>query len=155
MLNTWIMYKSQNTILWLVQKDHLVLEHHNLKSHTLSERSIILPLALILVNNLTEVGGRIRHSNITDQEKQQTIFWAAHHFILLIVIYFQEKYHYCGRDQTLASIRERFGIINGKSVLKRILDNCQLCRRLKVTPKPQLISDKAWEKLATNEPAFS
>ena len=80
MLNAEILYESQNTILELVQEDHFSVEHHNLESRTpLSKRSKILPLTSILVNNLIKVGGRIRHSNILDQQKHQTILSAAHY----------------------------------------------------------------------------
>ena len=42
MLNVEILYKSQNTILELIQKDHFTVEHHNLKVQTpLSKRSRI------------------------------------------------------------------------------------------------------------------
>ena len=34
MLNVEILYKSQNTILELIQKDHFIVEHHNLKVQT-------------------------------------------------------------------------------------------------------------------------
>ena len=124
MLNAEILYENQNTILELVQKYRFGLEHHNLKSWTpLSKRSKILPLAPILVNNLIEVGGRIPHSNIPDQQKHQTILPAAHHVTSLIVNHFYEKFYHCGRDQFLACIRVEFWIINGESVVRRILDN--------------------------------
>ena len=62
MLNTEILYESQNTILQLVQKYYFSVEHQNLMSQTpLSKRSKILTLAPILVNNLIKVRGRIRH----------------------------------------------------------------------------------------------
>ena len=54
MLNVEILYKSQNTILELIQKDHFIVEHHNLKVQTpLSKRSRILPLAPTLLITLT------------------------------------------------------------------------------------------------------
>ena len=96
---------------WKIKKkrDHFSVEHHNLKSQTpISKRIKILPLAPIIVNNLIKVGGRIRHAKIPDQQKHQTILPAAYHVKSLIVIHFHEKYHHCGRDQTLASIREEF-----------------------------------------------
>ena len=136
MLKAEILHESQNTILELVQKDHFIVENHNLKSEaSLSKRSKNLPLALIFDNNLIKVGGHIQHSNIPDQQKHETILPPAHHVTSLIVTQFHEKCHYCGRDQTLASIREEFWIINGKSVVKRILDNFILCRRLKIPCK--------------------
>ena len=119
-----------NAILELVQNNHFCVEHHNLKSQTpLSKRSKTLPLAPVLVNNLIKIGRRIRHSNIPDQQKHQAILPAVHHVTSLIVTHFHKKYHHCGRNQTLASTREEFWIINGKLVLKRILDNCLLCRK--------------------------
>ena len=128
MLTAEILYESQNTIFELVQKDHFSVQHHSLKSQTpLSKRSKILPLAPILVDNLIKVSGRIQHSNIPDQQKHQTILPAADHVTSLVVTHFHKKYHHCGHDQTLASIREEFWIINGKSVVRRILDKCLLC----------------------------
>ena len=127
MLNAEILYESQNIILELVQKDHFIVEHHNLKSQTpLSRRSKILPLPQILVDNLIKVGGRIWHSNIPDQQKHHAILPAAHHVTSLNVTHFHKKYHHCGRDQTLTSITEEFWIINGKSVVRRILKHCLL-----------------------------
>ena len=69
--------------------------------------------------------------------------------------HFHEKYHHCGRDQTLTSIKEEFWVINGKSVVNCILNNCLLCRRLTVKPKTQFMSDLPAERLAIYEPAFS
>ena len=127
MLNVEILYKSQNIILGLVQKDHFIVEHHNLNSQTpLSKRSKILPLPQILVDNLIKVSGRIWHSNIPDQQKHHAILPAAHHVTSLNVTHFHKKYHHCGRDQTLTSITEEFWIINGKSVVRRILKHCLL-----------------------------
>ena len=124
------MYENQNKILELVQKDHFSVEHYNLKSQTpLLKRSKILPLVKTLVNNLIKVGGGNRHSNIPHQQKHQTTLPAAHHVTSLIVSHFLKKYHYCGREQTLASVREEFWIINGKSVVRRILGICLLYRR--------------------------
>ena len=109
MLKPEILYKSQNTILELVQNNDFSLEHHNLKSQTpLSKRGKILSLVTILVDKLIKVGGRIRHSNIPDQQKHQTILPTIHHVISLIVTHFHEKYHHFGRDQTLASTGKNF-----------------------------------------------
>ena len=68
--------------------------------------------------------------------------------------HFHEKYH-CERDQTLAVIREEFCIVNGKSVVTRIISNCLPCLKLKYVPQPQLISDLPEDRLANNMPAFS
>ena len=155
-LTVEILCESQNTILELVRTGHFSVEHRNLKSQTpFSKRSKILPLVPILVDNFIKVGGCIRHSNIPDQQKHQTILPAAHHVTSLVVTQFHEKYHHYGRDQTLASIREEFWILNGKSVVRRILDKCLLCRRLKVKSKPQFMSDLLAVRLEIYEPAFS
>ena len=86
---------------------------------------------------------------------KQFILPEAYHVSPLVVTDFHEKYHRCGRDQTLASIREEFWIINGRSVVRRILDKCLLCRGLKVKPKPQFMSDLPGERLGIYEPGFS
>ena len=78
MLTAEILYESQNTILELVWKYHFSVEHCNLKSQTpSSKRSKILPSPPILVDNLIKVGGRIRHSNIPDQQKHQTVYFTS------------------------------------------------------------------------------
>ena len=94
------------------------------------------------------------HSNNFDEQKHETILPAARHVTSIIVTYFHEKKHQSGGDQTLASVREEFWKTNDKSVVRRIANNCLLCQRLKVTPKPHFMSNLPAERLAIYEPAF-
>ena len=109
-----ILDEARETILIVVQKETFTSEYQCLKSHSpLKIRSKLLQLSLILVNNLIKVGGHLRHSNLPQYHKHQTILPANHHVTTLIINHFHENYPHCGRDQTLAVIREQFWIING------------------------------------------
>ena len=151
-----ILDEARETILIVVQKETFTSEYQCLKSNSpLKIRSKLLQLSPILVNNLIKVGGRLRHSNLPQYHKHQTILPANHHVTTLIINHFHENYHHCGRDQTLAIIREQFWITNGKSIVKKSLNKCIPCRKQKITPQPQFMSDLPAERLAYNEPAFS
>ena len=151
-----ILDEARETILIVVQKETFTSEYQCLKSNSpLKIRSKLLQLSPILVNNLIKVGGRLTHSNLPQYHKYQTILPANHHVTTLIINHFHENYHHCGRDQTLAVIREQFWIINGKSIVKKSLNKCIPCRKQKITPQPQFMSDLPEERLAYNEPAFS
>ena len=130
-----ILDEARETILIVVQKETFTSEYQCLKSNSpLKIRSKLLQLSPILVNNLIKVGGRLRHSNLPQYHKHQTILPANHHVTTLIINHFHENYHHCGRDQTLAVIREQFWIINGKSIVKRSLKKMYTLSKTKNYP---------------------
>jgi len=70
-------------------------------------------------------------------------------------MYFHCKNHHCGREQLLSCIHERYWIVNGKSIIRKIIKECLYCKRRRVNPKNQLMSNLPYERTSSNQPPFT
>ena len=65
----------------------------------------------------------------------QPIFLPANHPVTkLMVMWYHEKSFHNGWAHTLAAVRKKFWIHKGKSVVKKILKSCMVCRKHLATP---------------------
>ena len=90
----------------------------------------------LIKNNLICVRGRINKAYIPDSSKNQIIIPNNHYLATLISLYIHEINCHSGRDLTLNLIRETFWIINGKSIVRKVINSCSYCKRLRINPKP-------------------
>ncbi|GFS66878.1 integrase catalytic domain-containing protein [Trichonephila clavipes] len=79
------------------------------------------------------VGGRLRHSNLPAQQKHPILIPNNHSICDLIIKLYHVLYLHTGTEATLANIRTRFWIVNGRSKVKGIIKQCIQC--LKVSAK--------------------
>ncbi|GFU21860.1 integrase catalytic domain-containing protein [Trichonephila clavipes] len=79
------------------------------------------------------VGGRLRHSNLPAQQKHPILIPNNHSICDLIIKHYHVLYLHTGTEATLANIRTRFWIVNGRSKVKGIIKQCIQC--LKVSAK--------------------
>ena len=111
-------YCIENKILARVQQDAFTLQLQNVKiTASNCKAQKILNLSPILINKLIKGGSGIRHSNTLKQNNHRVILSRDHQVLSIVLTQFHEKYHHCGEDQTLPSIRKEFWIVNGKSVI--------------------------------------
>ncbi|GFT52145.1 integrase catalytic domain-containing protein [Trichonephila clavipes] len=66
------------------------------------------------------VGGRLRHSNLPAQQKHPILIPNNHSICDLIIKHYHVLYLHTGTEATLANIRTRFWIVNGRSKVKGI-----------------------------------
>ena len=52
-----------------------------------------------------------------------------------------------GTSQVLASINKEYWIINGRSVVHRVINNCMICRLRKAKPKTQHLGDLLFHRV--------
>ena len=57
----------------------------------------------------------------------------------LLILHYHKSNHHCGRDQTLALLRERYWIVKAKSIIRKVLSTCLLCKHARSMTKPQLM----------------
>ena len=86
----------------------------------------LLPLQPILVNGIIRVGGRLNKAPIPFEAKHQVIIPPAHRLSRLIIQDFHEGQLHVGREYTLALVRQQFWIPHGKSLTRKIVDDCLL-----------------------------
>ena len=78
--------------------------------------------------------GRIDKANIPRESKNPMLLPAKHPIIDLIVRDVHHRVKHNGIRDTLTTTRERFWILRGREVVKRILKKCVVCRKAEGTP---------------------
>jgi len=101
------------------------------------------------------VGGRLRYARLPLVSRQPFILPADHHVTRLIV----EKYHrlegHLGTLHVLACVRKQFWILQGQSVVRRILRKCMLCQRRSAPTGEQFMADLPACRVNRSENVFS
>lgn len=112
----------------IVQFDSFPLELKALKEKgTLPNNHHMKSLNLVLVNGVIRVGGRISNSSFSFDKRHQMLLPKGHQFTFMIITDLHSRYLHVGPQGLLAIIRERFWIVNGKNVVRKIVHNCIKC----------------------------
>ena len=121
---------THDTIIKLIQKETFQQELHELSyEKRVNQKNYLLNLNPILEDNILKVGGRLKNvNNIPTTIKHQIILPRNHPVTNLLIMYYHETNHHCGRNQTLALLREKYWIVKGKSIIRTVLSTCLLCR---------------------------
>ena len=99
--------------------------------------------------------GRINRSQVTLSGKQPALLPSNHYFVTLLVQKAHESVKHSGVNQTLTFTRERFWILKGRQVTRKVIRSCVICRRLEghsygSVPPPDLPAERVSE-----DPPFS
>ncbi|XP_025833702.1 uncharacterized protein LOC112905446 [Agrilus planipennis] len=123
--------RASLTIIKHIQAITFPSEISNLQSNKpLDRKSKLLPLAPFLDNNgLLRVGGRLKHAELDFSIKHPAILPSNHHVTKLLVQYEHEKLLHGGQQLTLASLRQQYWPINGRSIVRQVLHKCLRCFR--------------------------
>ena len=85
-------------------------------------------------NGLLRCSGRLKYADICEGARKPLLLPRQHRYTDLVI----EKYHrsqlHTGTAQILASLRQRFWIPHGRSVVKKVLGQCTICRRYEGGP---------------------
>ena len=151
------MNNTHDVIIELIQKETFKQELQDLfSSSQVNENSKLVTLNPILDNNIIKVGGRLKNIiGIPNNLKHQIILPRHHPVTDLLILLYHKSNHHCGRDQTLALLRERYWIVKAKSIIRKVLSTCLLCKHARSMPKPQLMGNLPKERIAVFKPPFT
>lgn len=79
--------------------------------------------------NLIRVGGRLRLSNISYNQRHPIVLPRSHHFISMIIRQCHVRNLHTGVLATLHNIRQRYWVLNGRNQVRRIIRQCVRCFR--------------------------
>lgn len=91
--------------------------------------------------NILRVGGRLRHSNISAEQKHPILIRNNNPICDLIINHYHVFYFHTGIEATLANIRTKFWIIKGRSTVKRVITKCLKCLKVSARGKNQMMAD--------------
>jgi hypothetical protein len=99
------------------------------------------------LDGLLAVGGRISKGDLPVRTKHPVILPKNHHLTDLVVG--------VGREHVLSLVRERYWIISGRLVVRRVLTKCVVCKRWNGQPTNQLMGDLPKGRVDVSNPPFT
>ncbi|XP_025829218.1 uncharacterized protein LOC112904129 [Agrilus planipennis] len=123
------------TLVKLVQSQTFAQEISDLSvSNEVNSKSKLLKLnPFIDSEGILRVGGRIKHSNFSYEKKFPAILPIRGKLSLLIVQREHIRLLHAGPQNLLASIRDRFWILSGRNLVRKVVRNCTRCFRFDAT----------------------
>ena len=103
-------------------------------------------------DGLIRVGGRIKDSNLPQEEKHPILLPKKDHVTTLIVRHHHHMLHHAGRNHVLASLREKYWIVHGNAAVRRVIWFCVTCRKSKRPPEVQKMADLPNERIDQSAP---
>ena len=121
----------------------------------LKRESCIHQLDPVLIDGLLCVGGRLHHAPIGDDIKHPAILPKNHHVSEMIVRYYHVLSAHSGVEHTLSLIREKFWIVNARSLVKRLVHRCVPCRRRQAPVGEQKMANLPRDRVTPSKPPFT
>ena len=112
-----------------VQRSTFTEEYQRLLS---GDSNVIYKGQLILFLNKDHIiccRGRLNQSDLPTNLKNPILLPTKHRFTELLVKERHYVVHHNGTPETLAAVRERYWIVKGRVVVKKVIRQCHICRR--------------------------
>ena len=126
--------RAADEVLKLVQEqafpEELNVFQRNLQDAGLPRSSPLFKLNPCLEGGLLRVGGRLRGSTLSVEQRHPVILPKDGHVTKLILSHFHSHVCHQGRNQTLMELRAHgFWIIGGSKTVGKLVHKCVQCRR--------------------------
>ena len=105
-------------------------------------------------DGLLRVGGRLQNSDLPESSKHPIILPDKDHLTELIVKYFHEIGSHSTIETTMSMIRQQYYVIHLRTVVKRVLYRCLICRKHRTKAAEQKMGILPEERIIPS-PAFS
>ena len=124
---------ARRAILMHVQRQHFGEELHRLQrgenNSVLQKSNNLLKLDPQFKDGLLCVGGRLQQAPISNSARHPTILPKSDHTVDLIIRHYHEVCGHSGLEYTLSLIRQHYWIINPRTAVRQVLNNCVSCRK--------------------------
>ena len=128
---------AETAIVGFVQRKHSKEELKALKSKgaVVKKSSIYLLEPFLDEEGILRVGGRSRNASLFEKARHPAIVPKNHHVSKLVVRRVHEFHSgHSGKEYILALIRQKFWIVGTRPLMKRVLKECMVCRKLRGNP---------------------
>ena len=144
-------------IIRLVQSDAYAIQIKYLcNRQSLPESDVLCDLSPFFINGILSVGGRLSNSSLPFQVKYPMLLPSDHPVTKLIVMHLHKKVGHQGRHLTHGEIRSNgYHIQKGSSVIRKLLAECILCKKLRGKTSTQLMSDLPADRLEEVPPFYN
>ncbi|XP_043466286.1 uncharacterized protein LOC122501086 [Leptopilina heterotoma] len=145
---------AMKKILSLLQKQFFLREIKSLTNdESLHRSSSLTSLNPFLdKDGLLRVGGRLKNSTLSYNERYPIILPKSHHITILIIRFEHEINYHSGSQATLNAVRSNYWPINGMSTVKSVIKKCIICLRAKPTNQNYLMGNLPKERITQSRP---
>lgn len=91
-------------------------------------------------NGLLCVGGRLSNAELSYQEKHPWILSSSHRLAELVAHFNHVRVMHGGVNESLVQVREKFWIIKGRQLVKRVVNQCCACRKFLAKPSATVMA---------------
>lgn len=102
--------------------------------------------------NLLKVGGRLELANVADEQKHPILLPSQGHFVEGYIHHLHIKNYHAGARALIALVRQRFWIINIRTLARRVVNSCIHCIRYKPRLLQQIMGNLPAERLNPSRP---
>ncbi|XP_055604940.1 uncharacterized protein LOC129753170 [Uranotaenia lowii] len=103
-------------------------------------------------NGIIKVGGRLMHSQESEDFKHPMVLPANHNFTKLLFESYHKKLLRAGPQLTLCAVRQRFWPLGGRSVIRNVIHKCIKCFRVRPKPMEQFMGDLPAARVRESRP---
>ena len=125
------------------------------RQNVLKKSSNIFKLDPILTHGLIRVGGRLQRAPISTDARHPVILPKKHHVVKLLIQYYHHVAGHSGLEYTLSLTRQRYWIINGRSAVRNILNECFSCRKRQTPTAQQKMASLPEDRIMPSKPPFA
>lgn len=147
---------AESEIIKFSQRQHFEEEIRVLRNGTqLSRGSALFKLDPILQVGILRVGGRLNKSAMPETAKHPAILSKHSKVATLILRDIHQRTGHCGRNYVLAKLRSRYWIPQANSAIRKIINNCTVCRRMTGKAGEQKMANLPEDRLLPDQPPFT
>ena len=119
-------------MLWIkyVQKIHFQDEISAIQNRTRNTRVIRLGLQIDHTGVLICTGGRLEYSDLPRSSVHPILLPKNSHYTTLTIQHVHKVLFHSGVNHTLASLRNQFWVPQGRSIVRRVVMSCKICKRV-------------------------
>lgn len=101
------------------------------------------------------MGGRLKHAPLEDDVKHPMILPSDHHVTRLIITHHHDLVGHSRAGMTWSSLRLRFWILKGGSIVRSVVGKCFQCSRRNVSLGEQIMSELPVARVTPEQPLFA
>lgn len=135
--NTDELQSAERVLCRLAQRQSFLEERNDLSAGDHVSKSSLLKWLSPQVDQfqLIRVGGRLSNAALPDSAKHPIVLSAKHPLANLLASHYHKMLLHAGPQLMLSTLRQKFWILGGRNLVRRIFHQCHVCFR----KRPQLI----------------
>ena len=166
-LNPVEIQQAETKIILHVQKQsfHEVIEslevptNKDAKLKGKSQRRSLGPLyklsPVVDKDGMLRVGGRLDKAPIDFNAKHPLILHGNHYVTTLLVRDCHENIGHSGQNFVLSTLREKYWIVKGRLVVRKVIKDCMNCKKRDAKRGEQIMADLPEDRLTPDDPPFT